>query len=329
MHSEDRWPHRCINSIFKVLIPTLRSGCRFPQKDLKNVGTPLRGPESRPSPDFCWRWRRDKKITCSLIACLILALFFPVFPLAAKEKYTVTCKSVIFSDSTKVKRLYGKRVHDRVLPASTAKVMTALVVLERLKLDQYITVRNSATKASPTIINLKPGEKYKVRDLLYAILIKSANDASIVLAQAVAGSEKEFVKLMNKKAKKLGANHTKFSNSNGLPTKATQFTTAYDMYLIFRKALKYSFFRQAIKLKYKTIYSKGGRQVKLKSHNKILFKDWNRKIYGKTGYTRAAKACFVGTLQKGKSTLIIAVFGCPKRWDDIKHIVSYYGGIPL
>ena len=101
------------------------------------------------------------------------------------------------------------------------------------------------------------------------------------------------------------------------------------MYLIFRKALRYRFFRDAIKYKYKTITSKTGRKIKLKSHNKILFMDWKRDIYGKTGYTRAAKACFVGTLQKGNSTLIIGVFGCPNRWADIKHIVSYYGGIPL
>jgi D-alanyl-D-alanine carboxypeptidase len=135
--------------------------------------------------------------------------------------------------------------------------------------------------------------------------------------------------MMNAKAKEIGANHTKFSNSNGLPSKATQYTTAYDMYLVFRKALQYKFFREAIKLRSKTITSSAGREIKLKSHNKILFFDWKRKIYGKTGYTRAAKACFVGTLQKGDSTLIIGVFGCPNRWADIKHIVSYYGGIPL
>jgi len=271
------------------------------------------------------------KIVRICVLCLTLTLIppFPFPSYAAKSKYHVTCKSVIFSDSTKVKRLYGKGVHNRVLPASTTKVMTALVVLERLRLDQYVTVSSRATQASPTKLYFKPGERYKVRDLLYAVLIKSANDASIVLAEAVAGSEKKFVKIMNTRAKKLGAKHTKFANSNGLPTKATQYTTAYDMYLIFRKALKNSFFKKAIKHKYKTITSKAGRVIKLKTHNKILFKDWNRMIYGKTGYTRAAKACFVGTLQKGKSTLIIAVFGCPRRWDDIKHVVSRYGGIPL
>ncbi len=228
-----------------------------------------------------------------------------------------------------MKRLYGKGVHTRILPASTAKVMTALLVIEKLPLGQYVTVSKAATLVQPTVINLKPGERYKVKDLLYAILIKSANDASVVLAEAVSGSEANFVQLMNQRAKQLGAKHTKFANSNGLPSRAKQYSTAYDMYMIFRRALRHSFFRQAITFKNKTIQSKDGRQVLLTSHNKILFKDWKKKIYGKTGYTRAAQACFIGTIKKGDSDLIIGVFGCPKRWEDIKHVVSTYGKIPL
>jgi D-alanyl-D-alanine carboxypeptidase (penicillin-binding protein 5/6) len=270
---------------------------------------------------------KPNKITLTLTGFLILSVIYPFCSFAAKPQ--VTCKSVIFSDSTKVKRLYGKRVNDRVLPASTAKVMTALLVLENLGLDEYVTVSSNATKAQPTKLNLVPGEQYKVRDLLYAILLKSANDASIVLAEAVAGSHWNFVQRMNTRARQLGAKQTKFANSNGLPSKAAQYTTAYDMYLIFRQALKNQFFREVIKLKYKTIHSRSGREIALKSHNKILFKDWKQKIYGKTGYTRSAKACFIGTIQKGNSTLIIGVFGCSDRWEDIRRIVSYYGGIPL
>lgn len=260
----------------------------------------------------------------------MLLVLIVLVPLDVSAKYRVSCNSVIFSDRTKVKRLYGKDVHKRVLPASTTKVMTALLVIEHLPLNKYIKVSKTATYPEPTKLYLKPGARYRVKDLLYAILLKSANDASVVLAEAVAGSEAKFVKMMNARAKKMGAKHTKFANSNGLPSKKkSQYTTAYDMYLIFREALKYKFFRQAIKKKKHVIYSKGGTKHTLKSHNKILSKGWKRNIYGKTGYTRSAGACFVGTLQKGDSTLIIAVFGCPRRWDDIKHIVSKYGKIPL
>lgn len=267
-----------------------------------------------------------------LVVCFSSSFIFSSYSPAADTDdgaHRVSCKAAIFSDSTKGKRLYGKNVHQKVLPASTAKVMTALLVLERLSLHQYLTVGQNAVHVQPTKIYLRPGERYKVADLLYAILLKSANDASVVLAEAVAGSQQAFVELMNKRAKALGARHTKFANSNGLPSKAAQYTTAYDMYLIFRAALRHHFFRDAIKRKYKTIYSKDGRKITLKSHNKILFSEWKQKIYGKTGYTRAARSCFVGTLPKAGSTLIIAVFGCSKRWKDIQYIISRYGGIAL
>lgn len=248
----------------------------------------------------------------------------------AKAKPAMTCKSAIFSNSTKGKRLFGKDTERKVLPASTVKIMTALIVLERLPLEQYVTVGPEATYVQPTKLNLEPGEQYKVKDLLYAILLKSANDASVVLAQAVAGSEEKFVALMNNRARQLGARKTKFANAHGLPTKErAQYTTAYDMYLIFLKALKHSFFREAIKRKYKTIYSRDGREITLKSHNKILFSGWNKEIYGKTGYTRAAGACFVGTLNDRGNTLVIGVFGCNDRWGYIKRIVSQYGGVAL
>lgn len=270
-----------------------------------------------------------KYTKAKLILCLIFILPC-IIPATSIAKYEVSCKSAIFSNSTKVKRLYGKNVHTRVLPASTTKVMTALLVLEKLPLDKYITASRRASLAQPSKIGVKPGEKYKVRDLLYAILLKSANDASIVLAEAVAGTEWEFVQMMNKKAQSIGAKQTKFANSNGLPTsKAQQYTTAYDMYLIFRQAIRNKFFKEAIRLKYKTIYSKSGKKISLKSHNKILFNGWNRKIYGKTGYTHAAGACFVGTIQEKQSTLIMAVFKCKDRWDDIGHLLTYYGGVNL
>jgi D-alanyl-D-alanine carboxypeptidase len=101
------------------------------------------------------------------------------------------------------------------------------------------------------------------------------------------------------------------------------------MYLIFRAALKQDFFRQLVGTKYHTIYSLQGRKIPLKSHNKILFMDWKKKLRGKTGYTKAAKACFVGYLQKGQSICFIAVFGCTRRGTDIKYIVEHYGGIDL
>ncbi len=267
-----------------------------------------------------------------IIAVILAATFIaPEVALAKKRKSGswVSARAAIFSNSTAAKRYYGKNVNMRVPPASTTKVMTALLVLERLPLDQVVTVSPRVVGIQPTIINLRPGEKFTVRDLLFALLMNSANDASVVLAEAVAGSEWEFVQLMNRRAKELGAKNTKFVNSNGLPSRYSQYTTPYDMYLMFRETIKNDFFRKTIKLRYHQITSLGGRQVLLKSHNKILLTNWKQKIYGKTGYTRAAQSCFVGYIMKGNDICIIAVFGCSKRWQDIKYIVERYGGIDL
>ncbi len=273
--------------------------------------------------------RRSK----SAVVYWLVALFFVSVavhvPLVEAQGGDVSARAAIFSNSTQGKRYFGKNVSMKVPPASTTKVMTALLVLEKLSLDQAVTVSSRATTPQPTKLYLKAGERFRVRELLYAILMKSANDASVVLAEAVAGSEEKFVQMMNKRAKQLGAKNTRFQNSHGLPSKGEQYTTAYDMYLIFRAALKHPFFRSAVKVKYKTIKSMGGRTFQLKSHNKILFFDWKQKIYGKTGYTRSAKSCFVGYFMKGKDICIIAVFGCSRRWEDIKRIVSHYGGVRL
>ncbi len=269
----------------------------------------------------------------------VLVLFFLLTSLGAPRIYAaqkkksvsgVSARAAILMDVTKQKRLYGKDVDRKVKPASTAKVMTALLVMENLSLDRIVTVSSRAVNVQPSQINLKSGEQYRVAELLFALLLNSANDASIVLAEAVAGSEAQFVRMMNQRAQGLGARRTHFANSNGLPTsRVSQYTSAYDMSLIFREALKHTFFKKVIAHTHKTIQSQTGRVIALKNHNKLLFTSWGHGIHGKTGYTRSAQACFVGYTRKGNNTLIVAVFGCRNRWDDIRYILRTYGRMSL
>jgi D-alanyl-D-alanine carboxypeptidase (penicillin-binding protein 5/6) len=272
-------------------------------------------------------------MTQSLLAAVLVSsvLVLPPAEAAKRKSHSpyVTARGAVLINATTGKRLFAKNADTRILPASTTKIMTALLVLEKLSLDDYVTVSEAATHVQPSRLNLQPGEKYRVRDLLYGILLNSANDAAIVLAEAVAGSEPAFVNMMNARAQQLGANNTKFANSNGLPSRTPQYSTAYDMHLIFKEALSKDFFREAITYKYKIIYSQDGRKLALKSHNKILFKGWRKSVYGKTGYTRAAQSCFVGYTQRGKDTLIVAVFGCHKRWQDIQRIIERFGKVDL
>jgi D-alanyl-D-alanine carboxypeptidase (penicillin-binding protein 5/6) len=135
--------------------------------------------------------------------------------------------------------------------------------------------------------------------------------------------------MMNARARQLGAMHTHFANPHGLPSLGPQYTTASDMALIFDHALKNDFFRQAITLKYLVITSRDGRRSYLKSHNRTLFLNWKQHVFGKTGYTIEAQSCFVGYIPKGNDILIIAVYGCRKRWTDMKYILEHYGHIEL
>jgi D-alanyl-D-alanine carboxypeptidase (penicillin-binding protein 5/6) len=246
-----------------------------------------------------------------------------------KGPYAVSAKAALVMEMGSDSKLYAKDITRKILPASTTKVLTAILVLEKLNLEDYVTISARAANALPSKIFVKVGDRYRVSDLLYAALLNSANDASVALAEAVSGSEEEFVKLMNQRAAQIGARSTLFANAHGLPADDPQYSTAYDMSLIFREAMKKAFFREAIKERYHKIVSEQGQVTLLRSHNKCLFKGWKNDVYGKTGYTQAAQACFVGYVEKEGKEYIIAVFRCAKRWDDIKYIVEKYVGVDL
>jgi len=241
----------------------------------------------------------------------------------------LTARSALLWDITNNRRYFAHNIEQRVYPASTTKVMTVMLALEKLPLDAYVPVSLRATQVPPTKLDFRPGEQYRVRDLIYACLLKSANDAAVALAEMVAGSQEKFVVLMNQKAWAIGARHTHFTNPHGLPWPGGQYTTAADMALIFKEALKNPFFQKAITFKYRIIYSKGGRRHFLKSHNKALFLNWKQDVFGKTGYTRQAQSCFVGYFKKGNDVWLVDIFGSHKRWEYLKWIIEHYARVDL
>jgi len=246
-----------------------------------------------------------------------------------KGPYHLTAHTAILWDPAHNRRYFDLGADKQVFPASTTKVLTALLVLENLSLDKYVTVSGRATQVPQTKLGLRAGESYRVRDLLYGLILQSANDAAVALAQAVAGSEGKFVEMMNARARQMGAMRSHFANPHGLPSQGPQFTTASDMALIFTQALKNDFFRQAVTFKYLVIYSREGHRIFLKSHNRSLFLNWKRHVFGKTGYTIEAQSCFVGYIPRGNDILIIALYGCRRRWTDMKFIIERYGRIDL
>lgn len=199
--------------------------------------------------------------------------------------------------------IYAKNAHEKLHPASLTKVMTALVALKYGSIDQVMTATNTVniTETGATLCGLKPGDTMTLNQALYVLLLHSANDAAMLIAENVGGSVDRFVELMNQEALELGATNTHFMNPHGL-TQEEHYTTAYDLYLIFNEALKYEKFNEIIQASsYEATYNDSAGAVKtLSVQTSNLFLRGNYKapdnitvIGGKTGTTNAAKSCLM------------------------------------
>lgn len=206
-------------------------------------------------------------------------------------------------DDTDNKVLVAYHCFDKRYPASITKVMTALLTLEHGHLDDKITLKHDIVlgEEGAVISSLKKGDTVTVSQVLHTMLIKSANDCAVILGEYIAGSEDAFVDMMNAKAKELGATHTHFVNPNGLHDD-NHYTTAYDLYLIFKAACKYDTFQDIVSSKdYTMTYTNSaGMKVNeyMESTNYYLLNEYplpeGVTMYGgKTGTTSLAKSCLI------------------------------------
>lgn len=235
----------------------------------------------------------------------------------------INSRAAVAVDAATGKILYSKNPNRRFPPASTAKLMTAIVVLENEKLSKIVTISKNASHVEPSRAGFREGDKLTVEDLLYAALLKSANDAAVALAETVAGAEKRFVQFMNEKAILVGARDTKFINSTGLPGPG-QHTTALDLAKIMSYALRYPKIREIIATPETQIATKEGKTFFLRTTDKLLRSD-EKVIGGKTGYTRSAKHCFVCAVKDRTKTIIVALLGSPTRknlWLEAKKLIA-------
>ncbi len=246
-----------------------------------------------------------------------LLIFLPTCSMAM-----IRSRSAIVVEALTGKVLYAKEPHCRLPPASTAKLMTTIVAMDKLDPSGILMVSKNAARV-PRWKVFKKGDRLTVEQLLYAALIKSANDAAVVLAEAVAGSEKDFVNLMNQKAISIGAENTNFINSTGLPGPG-QYTTVLDLSAIMRYALGYPKLREIIGTPVAELSTAKGKSVFLKNTDKLLWSDRNL-IGGKTGYTFEAGHCFVCAAEREKETIIVALLGSPSRghlWKETEALID-------
>ncbi|MGL5260128.1 MAG: D-alanyl-D-alanine carboxypeptidase family protein [Lachnospiraceae bacterium] len=199
--------------------------------------------------------------------------------------------------------IYAKNIHEQLEPASLTKVLTAIVALKYGDLNDSITATSNVIirESGAQTCGLKEGDVLTLNQALHALLIYSANDAAIAIAEHISGSVEEFAVLMNNEAKLIGATNSMFQNPHGL-TQTNHYTTAYDMYLIFNTAIQFELFNEIIsRLSYETIYHNSSgdeKTMSLGTTNLFLKGTYNSPekitvVGGKTGTTTAARSCLV------------------------------------
>lgn len=226
--------------------------------------------------------------------------------------------------------LYDENMHDKCYPASTTKILTAIVVIERSPLDKVVKVPKEAEGVEGSSIYLKAGQEITVGDLLLGMMLRSGNDAAVALAIETGGSVENFAALMNQKAKSVGAVDSHFSNPHGLDDK-THYTSAYDMALITANAYENADFCRIANTKQAKITVDGEARY-IANKNKLL-KTYDGANGVKTGYTKRDGRCFVGGAKRDGMQLISVVFNHSDMWNDTVRMLDFafdnYAMIPI
>ena len=259
-------------------------------------------------------------------AVLCLCLTLKGTALAGTEP-EVKALGAVLMEAESGRVLWEKNAEAPLPNASTTKIMTCLIALESGMLDDTVTVSPNAASKPETRMGLSAGEKIKLRDLLYPMMLESANDAAVAVAEHIAGSEEEFCDMMDERALEIGATDTDFETANGLDRDGHH-STAMDMALITAYALENEDFREIISAPLATV--KSDRRTYTVANKDRLLKEYDGAIGVKTGFTGLAGQCFVGAAKRDGMTLISVVLGSgwgspgkERKWIDTKNLLNY------
>ena len=233
---------------------------------------------------------------------------------------SLSAESAVLIDALSGTVLCEKNAHIRMAMASTTKIMTALVAVEKGELDKVVSIHPSAVGVEGSSIYLYAGEKMTLRDLLCAMLLESANDAAAAIAIEVGGSVEKFCDMMNAKAKELGLTDTHFTNPHGLFDEE-HYTTAYELAKITREALRNTDIKKIVSTKKMTIKPIEGNVRVLFNHNKMLSM-YEGAIGVKTGFTKKSGRCLVSAAEREGLTLIAVTINAPDDWNDHKKLLD-------
>ncbi len=287
---------------------------------------------------------KSRKIFSLIIFAIILCSTFSytlAVTLAEKTnelEKNLSSEAVLLMEASTGKVVYEKNGYEKKYPASTTKIMTAILAIEHCNLNETATASEFAINSVPSgysTANIQIGETLSVKDLLYALMLQSANESAVILAEHVSGSQEAFANLMNEKAKELGCKNTHFINPNGIHDE-NHYTTAYDLALITQYAMKNQTFRDIVKttsftLPATTSYPSESRTY-ANTNNLIIYDARNRpdNYYYKyatgvkTGYTSAAKNCLVASAEKNGIEYISVVLGASITYESTGSVSHRY-----
>lgn len=254
---------------------------------------------------------------------MMMILLFTVF--SSKHIFAiqgVSAQSAILMDQESGRVLYSKNAHQQRRIASITKIMTAILAVESGKLNERVTISHNAEGTEGSSIYLKAGEQMKLEDLVYGLMLRSGNDAAVAIAEHVGGSVEGFNFLMNQKAAEIGMTNTEFANPHGLDDHENHYSTAYDMALLTKYAMKNEKFRKIFGTKRHRAPNPNSKWDRSwENKNKLLTGLYEHTTGGKTGYTKRAKRTLVSTASKNGMNFIAVTLNAPDDWND--HIAMY------
>lgn len=249
-----------------------------------------------------------------VVFMLVIFMSFPAFIKADNLTLAPNSKSAIMLEVSTGEILFEKNSHERLHPASMTKMMSLLLIMESIEkniinLDDMVTVSSNASGMGGSQILLETNEQMSVDDLIKGVTIASGNDAVVALAERIAGTEEEFVNMMNNKVKELGLNDTNFKNSHGLDA-ANHYSSAYDMSIIAKELVKHEKILEYSRIYEMYLRENTDRKIWLVNTNKLV-RFYNGVDGLKTGYTKEAGYCLTATAKKNDMRIITVVMGEP------------------
>ena len=257
----------------------------------------------------------------ALVFAFMSLMFLSNINIAFAHDFNPRTESEIVMESSSLRVLYGKNIHEKKYMASTTKILTAIVVIENCDLSETVTVTKATVGVEGSSIYLEAGEKLTVKDLLYGLMLRSGNDCAETLAVHCSGSIDEFARLMNESAAKIGAKNSHFVNPHGLHDD-DHYTTAYDLALISCYAMKNADFKEIVSTKKINIpFTTHDTFRHLINKNKML-NEFDGATGIKTGFTKKAGRCLVSSCERNGMELITVVLNCGPMFERSKTLLQ-------